>query len=68
MYYRLCRYLVLLVLTHAQREVEEPTTLCGFGFVSCWEIYAHVCIFVWGAKECSGCLLPPRFAPKSRSP
>jgi hypothetical protein len=20
------------------------TTVCGFGFVSCWEIYAHVCI------------------------
>jgi len=44
LYYLLCRYLVLLVLTHAQREVEEPTTVCGFGFVSCWEIYAQVCI------------------------
>jgi len=44
MYYCLCRRVVLLVLTLAQREVEEPTTLCGFGFVSCWEIYTLVCI------------------------
>jgi len=44
MYYSLCRYLVLLVLTHAQREVEGVATVCGFGFVACWEIYAQVCI------------------------
>jgi hypothetical protein len=44
MYYSLCRYLVLLVLTHAQGGGVGVATLCGFGFVACWEIYALVCI------------------------
>lgn len=59
MYYLLCRYLVLLVLTHAQREAEELTTLCGFGFVSCWEIYAYMCISCGdGGLRCRGVCSP----------
>ena len=45
MYYCLCRRVVLLVLTLCTWEVGGGlTTVCGFGFVSCWEIYALVCI------------------------
>lgn len=44
LYYLLCRR-VVLCFTHCTWEVGGGlVTVCGFGFVSCWEIYAHVCI------------------------
>ena len=39
LYYLLCRYLVLLVLTLAFGGCGGVVIVCGFGFVSCWEIY-----------------------------
>ena len=38
-------------------------SLCVVRFVSCWEIYALVCISGSdGGQGLFGCLLPPRFA------